>query len=312
MELEVIKLRKQFNDCVAVRDLSFTIETGEITGFIGPNGAGKTTTMRMIANFETCTEGDIKIAGVSVLGYPELIRDHIGYVPDSLPSVNDMTVHDYLDFFACAYGYKSPLRQKNVRAIEEFTKLLGIKEKIVDSLSKGMKQRVAIARALISDPEFLLMDEPAAGLDPRARIELRDLLKVLQEQGKGILISSHILSELAEICTSTIIVEKGRLLKAGKVENIVRESAINSKPIYQIKTINPPSKEIIKTIALQPMVSGISVIGNIVEFEYAGSEEQAIEIVGYLVSEGLRIVSCGFKQANLESAFMNITKGGVQ
>lgn len=312
MKLEVIGLRKQFKDCVAVDDLSFSIETGEITGFIGPNGAGKTTTMRMIVNIESCTDGDIKLNDVSILAYPELIRDHISYVPDSLPSNKDMTVHEYIDFFACAYGFKTPFRQRIVKEIEEFTNLINIKEKIIDSLSKGMKQRVAIARALISDPDFILMDEPAAGLDPRARVELRDLIKVLREQGKGILISSHILSELSEICTSTVIIEKGSLLKSGKIEDIVHVVSKNNKPIYQIVTMNTPSEEVIKKISIEPMVSNITVIGNKIEFEYSGTEVQAVELVGKLSAEGLRFTSCGFKQADLESVFMNITKGNVQ
>ncbi|MBR4329085.1 MAG: ABC transporter ATP-binding protein, partial [Candidatus Riflebacteria bacterium] len=199
MKLTVRHLRKQFANCLAVDDLSFSIETGEITGFVGPNGAGKTTTMRILSTIEQCTGGRVELDGKSILEYPELARKHIGYVPDSLPSNSDMTVHEYLDFFARAYGLKTPQRQETVSQLEEFTNLVGIKEKYIDSLSKGMKQRVSIARALISNPDFILMDEPAAGLDPRARIELRELLKVLCEQGKGILISSHILSELSEI-----------------------------------------------------------------------------------------------------------------
>ena len=312
MKLEVIRIRKEYKDCVAVKNLSFAIETGEITGFIGPNGAGKTTTMKLIVNIENCTEGDIKLDGVSLLDYPELIRDHIGYVPDTLPSNKDVTVHEYLDFFACAYGYKTPVRQETVKNIEEFTNLTGIKEKKIDSLSKGMKQRVSIARALISDPDFIIMDEPAAGLDPRARIELRDLLKVLCEQGKGIFISSHILSDLEEICTSAVIIEQGRLLKSGKIEDIVGEQIKKNKHIYQIKTIEPPKEELIKKISLEPMVSNIYFTGNIIEFEYSGSEAQATELVSKLLTEGYSFTSFGFKQENLETVFMKITKGNVQ
>lgn len=312
MRLEVIGLRKQFKDCIAVKNLSFAIETGDITGFIGPNGAGKTTTMRMITNIETCTNGQILLDGVSVLEYPELIRDHIGYVPDLLPSNSDVSVHEYLDFFASAYGFKTPIRQKTVKEIEEFTNLVGIKDKTIDTLSKGMKQRVSVARALISDPDFILMDEPAAGLDPRARIELRDLIKFLGEQGKGILISSHILSELSEMCNSIIIIEQGELLKSGKIEDFIGEAKKNNHRIYQIKTVNPPDEEVAKKISVEPMVSNIIIVGNSIEFEFSGTEEQSVELVGRLLSDGLRIVSCGFKQENLESIFMNITKGNVQ
>ena len=312
MKLEVIKLRKEFRDCVAVDDLSFSVETGEVTGFIGPNGSGKTTTMRLIANIDSCTDGDIKLDDVSILEFPELIREHIGYVPDFLPSNDDMTVHDYLDFFANIYGYKTPERQQIVKEIENFVNLKEVKGKIVCTLSKGMKQRLSIARVLISDPDFILMDEPAAELDPRERIELRKLIKVLRENGKGILISSHILSELSEICTSAVIIEKGKLLKTGKLENVINESSKGHNRIFQIKTIVPPDEEIINKISEFPMVSNIAVVGNNIEFEYSGSEEQAGELVNKLLAEGVKFTSFGFKQEILESVFMNITKGIVQ
>ena len=310
MKLTVKHLRKEFSNCVAVDDLSFSIETGEITGFVGPNGAGKTTTMRILSTIDQCTNGIVELDGKSILEYPELARKHIGYVPDSLPSNSDMTVHEYLDFFARAYGLVTPQRQETVAQLEEFTNLVGIKEKYIDSLSKGMKQRVSIARALISDPDFILMDEPAAGLDPRARIELRELLKILCEQGKGILISSHILSELSEICTATVIIEKGELLTSGKIEEVVQKSS-SSKRVLQIKTIEP-SEMLGKKLILEPMVNKISSIGNSYEFEYEGTDEQAADLLAVLVKENYRIISFGFKQQNLESVFMNITKGDVQ
>ena len=310
MKLTVKHLRKEFVNCIAVDDLSFSIETGEITGFVGPNGAGKTTTMRILSTIDQCSGGTVELDGKSLLEYPELARKHIGYVPDSLPSNSDMTVHEYLDFFARAYGLKTPKRQETVSQLEEFTNLVGIKEKYIDSLSKGMRQRVSIARALISDPDFILMDEPAAGLDPRARIELRELLKILCEQGKGILISSHILSELSEICTATVIIEKGELLTSGKISEVVK-NASPDKRILQIKTIES-SEMLSKKLLLEPLVSKISVIGNSVEFEYDGTDEQASDLLADLIKEKYHILSFCFKQQNLESVFMNITKGDVQ
>ena len=310
MILNVRHLRKEFSNCLAVNNVSFKIETGEITGFVGPNGAGKTTTMRILATIDQCSAGLVDIDGNSILEYPEIARKHIGYVPDSLPSNSDMTVHEYLDFFARAYGLLTPKRQKTVESLEEFTNLVGIKEKYIDSLSKGMKQRVSICRALINDPDFILMDEPAAGLDPRARIELRELLKVLCEQNKGILISSHILSELSEICTSTVIIEKGRLLKYGKIDEVVKE-VVKNKRILQIKTLEN-DEQLANTLLLQPMVSKISSLGNAIELEYEGTDEQAFEMLSNLMKSGFKIVGFGFKQQNLESIFMNITKGDVQ
>lgn len=311
MILNVRNLRKEFNNCVAVRSISFKIETGEITGFVGPNGAGKTTTMRMLASIEPCTSGSIELDGKSLLEYPELARLHIGYVPDSLPSNDDMTVHEYLDFFARAYSLKTPIRQDTVRELEEFTNLVGIKEKYINTLSKGMKQRVSIARALISDPDFILMDEPAAGLDPRARVELRELLRVLCERGKGIFISSHILTELSEICTSTVIIERGQLLKYGKIDEVVKEVTPQNKRILQVKTLQPYTA-LANKLVVEPMVSKVSAIGNSYQFEFEGTDEQASDLLASLVKEDFKITYFGFKQQNLESVFMNITKGEVQ
>ena len=310
MILEVKNLRKQFSNCLAVANVSFKISTGEITGFVGPNGAGKTTTMRILATIEQCSGGTVELDGVDILEYPEKARKHIGYVPDSLPSNSDMTVHEYLDFFARAYGLKAPMRDETVEGLEEFTNLMGIREKYIDALSKGMKQRVSIARALISDPDFILMDEPAAGLDPRARIELRELLKVLCERNKGVLISSHILTELSEICTSTVIIERGRLLKYGKIDEVVKEVAHNKRSIH-LKTLEP-NEELGKKLLLYPMVAKLSAIGNTYEFEYEGTDEEAYQLLAELMKDGFKIIDFGFKQQNLESIFMNITKGDVQ
>lgn len=310
MKLNVKHLRKKFDDCVAVEDLSFSIETGEIAGFVGPNGAGKTTTMRIMSTIEPCTSGWVDIDGTPILDYPELVGMHIGYVPDSLPLNNNMSVHEYLDFFARAYGLKTPKRQEVIEQLEEFTKLTEIKDKLVNSLSKGMKQRVSIARALVSDPPFILMDEPAAGLDPRARIELRELLKVLCSQGKGILISSHILSELAEICTSTIIIEKGRLLKSGKIDEVVVDKVSDNR-ILSVKVIENIG-ELAKKIILEPKISNPVVLGNSIEFNYGGTDLEASALLAALIKQDYKVISFGFKQQSLESVFMNITKGDVQ
>lgn len=312
MKLVVNNLCKSFNDCVAVSNLSFHLETGHITGFVGPNGAGKTTTMRIMSTIEQCTSGVVLLEGQSILDYPEIARKSIGFVPDTLPLNDDMTIHEYLDFFARAYGLKTPDRQDTVEKLEEFTNLTGIKEKLINSLSKGMKQRVSIARALINDPPFILMDEPAAGLDPRARIELRELLRVLAEQGKGILISSHILTELSEICDSTVIIEKGRLLKSGSIEEVVTQTvSTEGGREIQIKVL-AKADEMAKILLEEPMVSKVAVNGNQIEFVYEGTDEEASALVAKLFSKGYAIISFGFKQQSLESVFMNITKGDVQ
>src|SRR3954451_8485478 len=177
--------------------------------------------MRMLATLDEPTSGDAFIDGVSVVQEPEEARRLLGVVPDALPTHHDITVHEYLDFFARAYRIESARRKKTLDSIEEFTNLIGIRHKTLKSLSKGMNQRVCLARALLHDPKVLILDEPAAGLDPRARIELRELIRVFSSQGKAILMSSHILTELSEICTGAVITERGRVLKAGKLDEIV-------------------------------------------------------------------------------------------
>src|SRR5919197_3260953 len=221
MKIEVANLKKHFGATRAVDDVSFTFHSGQVVGFVGPNGAGKSTTMRILATLDEPTAGDALIDGVSVVEEPEKGHRLVGYVPDTLPEHRDISVHEYLDFFARAYGIRSPRRQRVVEEIEEFTNLVGIREKHINALSKGMKNRVSVARALVHDPPVLVMDEPAAGLDPRARIELRELLRVLAGQGKAILISSHILTELSEICNGAVIIERGRILRAGTMEQIL-------------------------------------------------------------------------------------------
>ena len=215
MKVEVTNLVKTFDRGFrAVDGLSFSFSSGEVIGFVGPNGAGKTTTMRIMSTLDTPDSGDITLDGVSVLDHPEQAHRLIGFMPDDLPSRTDTTVDEYLDFFARAYGLRGAAIRKAVEGVEEFTGLTEFRDRTLHALSKGMKQRVSLARALVHDPAVLIMDEPANGLDPRARIELRELVKALGENGKAILISSHILSELEEMCTSSVIIERGRRLNA--------------------------------------------------------------------------------------------------
>src|SRR5258708_35631790 len=199
MKIQVQQLRKEFGKTVAVDNISFAFDSGHIFGFVGPNGAGKTTTMRIIATIEEPTDGDVLLNGISVREEPELARRAVGYVPDTLPAHADITVHEYLDFYARAYGLRGQQRTRAVEAIEEFTNVIGIREKHLKALSKGMKQRVSLGRALVYDPDVLVLDEPAAGLDPRARAEFGELPLLLAEPTKGILITSPVLTDLTEI-----------------------------------------------------------------------------------------------------------------
>jgi len=305
MKVRVVNLKKYYNKTKAVDDISFSFDSGQIVGFVGPNGAGKTTTMRVMSTIEEPSAGDVFLNGVSVVQDPEDARRMVGFMPDFLPTHREMTIDDYLDFFARAFGIKSRRRSAVIEGIEDFTHLKGIREKFLKDLSKGMKQRVSLARALIHDPPVLVLDEPAAGLDPRARIELRALLKTLAEQGKGILVSSHILSELSEICDSTVIIEKGKLLKAGTIRDIA-----NDKQMYAfvIRALCD-SKQLYKEILQIPKVLTARILGDGVEVEIEGSQEHAAEVLSILVGKGYRIVELKQIKSGLEDIFLNITKG---
>ena len=225
MKMVVDNLRREFGETVAVDSISFGFESGQIFGFVGPNGAGKTTTMRIMATLDEPTDGDVRLDDLSVVEHPEAARKVVGFVPDEIRGYFDTTVHDYVDFFARAAGLTDSSREDAVTDVEKFTGIDGITEKYMRALSKGMKQRVSLARALVADPQVLILDEPAAGLDPRARIQLRELLILLADQGKAIFVSSHILTELTEICHGVVIIEAGKILEQGEISEVIEKRA---------------------------------------------------------------------------------------
>jgi ABC-2 type transport system ATP-binding protein len=308
MRVDIVELQKYYGKTRAVNGISFGFESGQIFGFVGPNGAGKSTTMRILATLDEPTAGDAYIDGLSVVEYPEKTHKLVGYVPDSLPNHRDISVHEYLDFFARSYGLRGERRRRVVEEIEEFTNLQGIREKHVNALSKGMKNRVSVARALVHDPPVLIMDEPASGLDPRARIELRELLKVLAGQGKAILISSHILTELAEICTGAVFIERGRFLRAGTLEELMREASPHRTVL--IRALGS-LQELHKHLLLQPDVEAVRLLEQAIEVDVAGTEEVCSELLTRLIQNGYRILEFRPRQADLEQIFMNVTQGEV-
>jgi ABC-2 type transport system ATP-binding protein len=309
MDVRIVNLKRYFGKTKAVDDISFSFSAGHIFGFVGPNGAGKTTTMRILATLDDPTEGNAYIDGVSLVDDPEEARKFIGFMPDTLPAHRDMTVHDYLDFFARAYGLRGPKRLAVVDSVEEFTNLKGIREKLLRSLSKGMKQRVSLARAIVHDPPVLVLDEPAAGLDPRARVELRELLKVLADRGKAVLISSHILTELAEICDGAVIIEQGRILRTGDLKEIIAgESHERTIVIRSAGGPEPLYRELVQL----PMVRQARIVGDSVEIQTEAGDEVNTAILTHLVGKSLAIVDFRQKQMDLEDVFMTVTKGEVQ
>jgi ABC-2 type transport system ATP-binding protein len=309
MKVQIVNLIKHFGATRAVNDVSFTFSSGQVVGFVGPNGAGKTTTMRILATLDEPTAGDALIDGVSVVEEPERARHLVGYVPDSLPTHRDMSVHEYLDFFARAYGLKGLHRETMIESVEEFTGLTGLRDKMLVALSKGMKQRVSLARALLHDPAVLVMDEPAAGLDPRARIELRELLRVLSSQGKAILISSHILTELAEICHAAVIIERGSVLMAGAIDDLLENGAPHRTVLIRVRDGQEKlRRELLET----PRIEKVNFVCEDVAAEINGDEEACCDLLAALVGRGHRVVEFKLQRANLEEIFMNVTKGAVQ
>ena len=309
MRLSVEHLKRDFGDVKAVDDLSFSVASGEIYGFVGPNGAGKTTTLRILATLDEPTAGDAKLDGVSVVQRPERARRAIGYMPDHLPTHRDISVDDYLDFFARAYGVGSARRRRVVDGIEEFTNLGGIRDRPIHALSKGMKQRVSLARALVHDPGILILDEPAAGLDPRARVELRELLLALAGQGKAVLISSHILTELSEICHGAVILEHGKMVRAGRIGELL--AAAQEHLIVRLRALGDAGA-LHRELLTLPRVEAVRPVGGALELDVAGGEEEAAELLAALVSAGRRIVEFSPRRAGLEEVFLSVTRGEVQ
>ena len=317
--VEVKALSRSFGDIEAVRDISFAFDRGDIFGFIGPNGAGKSTTMRILATLDLPSSGDCLIDGLSTVDDADAVRHKIGYMPDSYGAYPNMTVEEYLDFFARAYQLRGHARRRAVADTMDFCQLEGISTKLITTLSKGMKQRLCLGRCLIHDPEMLILDEPSAGLDPRARIEFRDLLKILAEQGKSIFISSHILSELEELCHGVAIIEQGSLVTTGNVKEMkaeIREKAQANKDtaseiIIEIQ-LSETNIDTEKILAEQPGLSCVDVRDSFINFAYAGNAADQAALLKRLVEAGLPICHFAGRDQNLEDVFLHMTEGKVQ
>jgi ABC-2 type transport system ATP-binding protein len=307
--IETINLTKEYNDLVALKNLHLTIEEGECFGYIGPNGAGKTTTIRILATLLRPTYGEARVCG-HVVGYESrLIRPLIGYVPDFFGAYEDMVVQEYLEFFASAYGITGDARTRVVGDVLELTDLAYKRDSDVDSLSRGMKQRLSIARVLLHDPKVLLLDEPASGLDPRARVEIRELLKELHHMGKTILISSHILHELAELCTSIGILERGELLFHGPVNEITRRARLSPRVIVAVNGHVDRASEI---MAQLPLVRRVEPYKDKLVVELNEETHDLSFLAQALIAHRIQIRELREEEVNLETAFMRLTKGVVQ
>ena len=293
---------------VAVRNLSLAIPRGEVFGFIGPNGAGKTTTIKVLATLLKPTAGSVRVLGTNVVHSPQDVRRNIGYVPDSFGVYEDLTVAEYLLFFAAAYRIGWEKRAGTVRDVLALTDLGGKADAQVDALSRGMKQRLGIARILLHDPQLLLLDEPASGLDPRARIELRELLKELQRMGKTILVSSHILHELSQFCTRIGIIEAGRLVAEGSLVEIYRKLDLKRTVHVQISNLAPPLAGAIRRV---PGITSVEQLADRLAIQVREDELAMEDLLDALHDLGARVRMFQPEAMDMETAFMKLTEGKV-
>lgn len=307
--LQVQHLRKEYKTVTAVKDLNLQLDEGDIFGFIGPNGAGKTTTIKMLATLLRPTSGTAIIGGHDVVKEPEAVRAIIGYMPDFFGVYDDIKVWEYLDFFAAAYKIPKNRRAQVVDDVLQLTDLTVKKDAYVEELSRGMKQRLCLAKTLVHDPKVLLLDEPASGLDPRARIEIKELLKELKNMGKTILISSHILPELADFCNKIGIIEKGEMIVSGDVQEIMKQ--VSGGRVLEIQVLDDPDK----AVELLSGVPGVSVArageNHTIRVEFAGEAADQHMLLQKLVEGGVRVQSFHEQETDLEDIFMKVTKGIV-
>ncbi len=308
----VIQLRdlcRNFGATRAVDHVSFDVPRGSVFGYIGPNGAGKTTSMRILATLELPTSGDAMIEGLSSVNDPDRVRMRLGFMPDSYGTYAYTNCAEYLDFFARAHGLIGRERTRRMRWVMDFTGLKPLADKSIRGLSKGMRQRLCLGRALIHDPAVLILDEPTAGLDPRARIELRHIIRSLASEGKTILVSSHILTELAEMCDRVGILEQGRLLATGSVDQIRRELKATREVIVKVVGQTDSAINILAAIdtVKSPLATGMSI-----RFSIDGGDDDQIQILRKLIDAGVQVLEYTSHSESLEDVFLKVTQGRIQ
>jgi ABC-2 type transport system ATP-binding protein len=307
--IKIQHIYKSYRRVDALKDLSLEIPQGSIYGLIGPNGAGKTTLIRILAALLAPTAGEVWFDGEEVVRQAALVQRKVGYMPDFFGVYADLTAVEYLEFYAGIHGIPRKKQTSTVNDLLELVDLSSKRDANEETLSRGMKQRLCLARALVHDPEVLLLDEPASGLDPRARVELRELLRTLQEMGKTIIISSHILLELAEMCTDIAIIQGGQLVVAGDVEHVTRR--IGGGRQIEIRVL----ERVPETTALLKEIEGISNVtsenGDLLQAEFTGDDRELHGVLARLITEGIPVVSFAPRSSGgrLEEVFMSITEG---
>nr|WP_285843866.1 ABC transporter ATP-binding protein [Brevibacillus borstelensis] len=290
----------------ALKGLSLEIDKGTVFGFVGPNGAGKSTSMSILATLLEPTSGKAYVGGYEVTSHPRQVRKLIGYMPDFFGVYDNLTAEEYLDFYGANYDIPVQERRQIIPQLLELVNLSHKRDAYVDSLSRGMKQRLGLARCLVHNPEVLILDEPASGLDPRARIELREILKELRDMGKTIIISSHILPELAEMCDVIGVIEEGNLIAYGKVEEIY--ARMQEKRVLRIRLVDR-MEDALTHLKQQPLVSNVTREGNWAVVGFSGDDQQQVELLRSLALAGLPVAAFNEAEGNLEEIFLEITKG---
>jgi ABC-2 type transport system ATP-binding protein len=304
------RLTKKYGEFTAVDDVSLTVERGQILGFIGPNGAGKTTTIKILVGLAKPTQGKASIAGADCVRDAHRIKRLVGYMPDTFGSYENMRVREYLDFFGAAFGIARVERARRIAEVMETTNSAYMQDRYVEALSHGMKQRVGIARTLLHDPEVLVFDEPANGLDPEARIEMRELLLRLAEMGKTLIVTSHILPELSRICDQVAIIHNGKLMASGALDQILRELDQNRMIEIQV----PSSEAVNQAVAVlrESLDKGVEVNASLAEktirFRTALDDQGLSQLLAKLVEAAVPITQFRELQTDLEDAFMTVTR----
>lgn len=313
--IETKDLKKRYGKFEAVNSLSLEVPAGSIYGFVGPNGAGKTTTMRMLTTLTRPTSGEAWVAGHSVAQEPRAVRRAIGYMPDEFGVYDDMRVWEYLDFFAACYDIPEANRKKLIDDLLELVDLTHRRDDMVDKLSRGMKQRLSLARTLAHDPSVLILDEPASGLDPRARVEIRELLVELARMGKTIFFSSHILADVSEICTHIGIIEGGQMVAQGSME-AMRAQLMPHREIMVTVRDDETAAKVKSLVGNIPSVVNVEIIEpkggrSRVRIDFTGDDDGVSAINQKISSEGIAILGFSEETKDLEAMFMRVTKGMV-
>jgi ABC-2 type transport system ATP-binding protein len=303
--IQVENLERAFGKLKAVDGVSFSIEHGKVVGFVGANGAGKTTMMRILATLDYPNAGNVYLGGHNVVHYPAKVRRLLGWVPDSFGTYEHMTVLEYMDFYARALGYKGKERLQRIQEVMDFTDLTPLADRMSNKMSKGQTQRLCLGRALLHDPQILIMDEPAAGLDPKARVELKQLIRILAEEGKTILISSHILSELGEMCDSLLFIDKGKIVHHGDAASMIR-GGNSDETLVHVQVAGDPQK-IIEWALTAPLIQVIEETKRGARLKIQAADEATLAgVLRRMIQDGLAVTDYHREERRLEDAFIDM------